>query len=113
MLGVPHVNQLPPLIVGQVPPGQARELLVQGSAEQAQVVAHLSIGKVLMEGNWRRNIYLAADHILFPIPVKGKHKGLVAVRFRHHQEKTMKGTRYEQEYLNCLAYQIFEINHQW
>ena len=49
MLGVPHVNQLAPLVIGQVPPGQAGELLVQGPAEQTQVVAHLSIGEIIME----------------------------------------------------------------
>ena len=48
MLGVTHVNQLAPLIVGQVPPGQAGELLVQGPAEQTQVVAHLSIGEIII-----------------------------------------------------------------
>ena len=41
-LRVTHVDELAPLIVGQVPSGQARELLVQGSTEKAQVVAHLS-----------------------------------------------------------------------
>ena len=41
-LRVTHVDELASLIVGQVPSGQARELLVKGSTEKAQVVANLS-----------------------------------------------------------------------
>ena len=77
MLGVPHVNQLPPLIVGQVPPGQARELLVQGSAEQAQVVAHLSIEKVLMEIEIEEQIFTSLPIIYCsPSPSKANTRGL-------------------------------------
>ena len=68
-----HVNQLAPLVIGEVPPCQAGELFIQVSTKEAQILSHL-----------------AANHVLFAIPVKGKHQGLVAIRFWHHQEKTLK-----------------------
>ena len=42
-----HVNQLAPLVIGEVPPGQARELFIQGSTKEAQIISHLSIGKIV------------------------------------------------------------------
>ena len=37
VLAVAHLHQLPPLVVGQIPPGQAGILLVESSSEQAEV----------------------------------------------------------------------------
>ena len=41
MLAVAHLHQLPSLIIGEVPPGQPGELLVESSSEQAEVVTDL------------------------------------------------------------------------
>ena len=41
VLAVAHLHQLPPLVVGEIPPGQARVLLVQGASEQSEVVTDL------------------------------------------------------------------------
>ena len=41
MLAVAHLHQLPPLVVGEVPPGQAGVLLVESSSEQTEVVTDL------------------------------------------------------------------------
>ena len=44
-----HVNQLAPLVIGEVPPGQAGELFIQGSTKEAQIISHLSIGKIVRD----------------------------------------------------------------
>ena len=41
VLAVAHLHQLPPLIIGEVPPGQPGELLVKSSSEQTEVVTNL------------------------------------------------------------------------
>ena len=90
-LRVTHVDELAPLIVGQVPSGQARELLVKGSTEKAQVVAHLS----RRQGDFflcrarimKTRMYLASNHVLLAIPIKCEYEGLVSVCFRHHLKK--------------------------
>ena len=84
-LRVTHVDELAPLIVGQVPSGQARELLVQGSTEKAQVVAHLSRRQgELLDAEQESRMYLASNHVLLAIPIKCEYEGLVSVCFRHH-----------------------------
>ena len=66
VLGVSHLDQLLPLFVGQVPAGQAGVPLVEGSPEQAKVVAHLG-----------------ADHEVVVLGVELEHQRLLAVSLHH------------------------------
>ena len=82
VLAVAHLHQLPPLVVGEIPPGQARVLLVQGASEQTEVVTDLAPNHVLLsillegENNWLLSVGLRHCWSIFDLKQKEWHLGI-------------------------------------
>ena len=74
VLAVAHLHQLPPLVIGQIPPGQAGVLLVESTSEQAEVVTNLRDGNSNGKLNLVNKTRLTSLPIMYCSPFSSKEK---------------------------------------